>query len=88
MTRVDGIRDNTFLAGPLTEENVGAAVDACLADPTITAFAFDDGARIDLADHAASREWACMADTDAISVARLKRGVVRAAILLARRDSA
>ena len=86
MTRLDGIRDNTFLAGPLTEENVGAAVDAYLADPTITAFAFEDGARIDLTDGATLKEWACIADADAISVARLKRCVVRTAILLARLD--
>ncbi|KQP33784.1 hypothetical protein ASF49_07910 [Methylobacterium sp. Leaf104] len=86
MTRLDGTRDNTFLAGPLTEENVGAAIDAYLADPSITAFAFEDGARIDLTDGAPRQAWACVADADAMSVARLKRGVVRTAIMLARLD--
>ncbi len=49
-----------YKAKTLTEGDIGAAVDAYMADPTTTAFLFGDGYRIDLAEAVRSHEWAAV----------------------------
>jgi len=73
-----------FKAKTLTEEDLAAAVDAFMADPTTTAFLFGDGYWIDLAEAVRSHEWASVTVGTKDATEHLKRTAVRTAILLAR----
>ena len=73
-----------FKAKTLAEEDVVAAVEAFMADPTTTAFLFGDGYRIDLAEAVRSHEWASVTVANKDTTEHLCRAAVRTAILLAR----
>ena len=77
-----------YKAKTLTEDEIGAAVDAYMADPTTTAFLFGDGYRIDLAEAVRSHEWAAVTVGTKDATEHLKRAAVRTAILLARPEKA
>lgn len=73
-----------FKAKAVTAEDVGAAVDAFMADPTTTLFMLGEGYGVDLAAAVAAQAWATreMANPDATD--HIRRHAVRTAILLAR----
>ena len=75
-----------YKAKSILEADVVAAVDAFMADPTMTAFLFGDGYRIDLAEAVSSHEWAKVTVANKDATEHLKRTAVRTAILLARPD--
>lgn len=77
-----------YKAKTLTEGDIGAAVDAYMADPTTTAFLFGDGYRIDLAEAVRTHEWAAVTVATKDATEHLKRAAVRTAILLARLEKA
>lgn len=75
-----------FKAKAVTPEDVAAAVDAFMADPTTTLFMLGEGYGVDLAAAVAAQAWATreMANPDATE--HIRRHAVRTAILLARPD--
>ena len=73
-----------YEAKALTEEDVVAAVDAFIADPTTTAFLFGDGYQMDLAASVAASNFATLVVKDVHADEKHKRAAVRTAILLAR----
>ncbi|WP_264045469.1 hypothetical protein [Methylobacterium flocculans] len=77
-----------YKAKTLTEEDVGAAVDAFIADPTTTLFVFGDGYRLDLAAAVRDHAWASTTVASGDATPHLKRAAVRTAILLARPEKA
>jgi hypothetical protein len=73
-----------YKAKALTEEDVVAAVDAFMADPSTTAFLFGDGYQVDLPGSVAASSFATLVVKDGHATETHKRLAVRAAILLAR----
>ncbi|MER2263901.1 hypothetical protein [Methylobacterium oxalidis] len=73
-----------FKAKALTDNDVRAAVDAYMADPTTSLFVFGDGYGLDLAVAVRSHAWAAQTVFNADATEHLKRAAVRTAILLAR----
>ncbi|WP_132254418.1 hypothetical protein [Methylobacterium segetis] len=73
-----------FKAKAITEDDVLAAVDAYLADPTTSLFLMGDGYGLDLDAAVRSHAWAAQTVFNAEATDHLKRAAVRTAILLAR----
>lgn len=73
-----------YKAKRLTEEDIKAAVDAFMADPTATDFLFGDGYQIDLSQAVSAHEWASVTVANKDTTEHLRRAAVRTAILLAR----
>jgi len=73
-----------FKAKAITEEDVVAAVDAYMADPTTTLFVMGEGYGLDLAEAVRTHEWAFVTVSHSTATDHLKRAAVRTAILLAR----
>ena len=73
-----------FKAKAILNEDVDAAVDAFMADPTLTAFLMGDGYVLDLAAAVQANPFAKRMLADPAMRDALKRTAVRAAILLAR----
>ncbi|GEP07405.1 hypothetical protein [Methylobacterium oxalidis] len=73
-----------FKAKAITDDDVRAAVDAYMVDPSATLFVMGDGHGLNLAEAVQSHEWAKAAVEHPTAIDRLKRAAVRTAILLAR----
>ncbi|WP_132250199.1 hypothetical protein [Methylobacterium segetis] len=75
----DLVKENT-----LSDDAVSAAVDAYMADPATTLFAFGESHELDLAVAISSNRWASDVLADSSASDGLKRSAVRTAIWLAR----
>ncbi|MDR7040474.1 hypothetical protein J2X36_005257 [Methylobacterium sp. BE186] len=73
-----------FKAKAITEDEVFAAVDAYMADPTTALFIMGDGYGLDLNAAVRSHAWAAQTVANPDATDHLKRAAVRTAILLAR----
>lgn len=73
-----------YRAKVLTAEDVEAAVDAFLVDPTTTTFMIGRGYQIDLAEAVRAHEWASVTIGTKDATEHLKRTAVRTAVMLAR----
>jgi hypothetical protein len=73
-----------FKAKALTDNDILAAVDAYMADPTTTLFVMGNGYGLNLAEAVRSHEWASVTVAHSTATDHLKRTAVRTAILLAR----
>lgn len=72
----------------LTTEEVEAAVDAFMADPTVMAFLLGKSYWIDFAEAVCAHEWASVTVANKDATEHLKRTAVRTAIMLARPEEA
>jgi hypothetical protein len=77
-----------YKAKSILEADVVAAVDAFMADPSMTSFLFCNDYQIDLAEAVSRHEWAKVTVANKEATEHLKRVAVRTAILLARPEKA
>jgi hypothetical protein len=73
-----------FKAKAITAEDLHAAVDAYMADPTTTLFVMGESYGLNLAEAVRLHEWASVTVAHSTATDHLKRTAVRTAILLAR----
>jgi hypothetical protein len=73
-----------YKAKAVADDDIRAAVDAFLADPTTTLFMLGEGYGVDLAAAVAAQAWATKEMADPKATEHIRRHAVRTAILLAR----
>ena len=83
----DHTTSDLFKAKTITDEEVAAAVDVFMRDPTVSLFRFASGHTLDPAAAVKAHEPARAAVADPERTEKFRRGMVRTAILLGRMEA-